>query len=423
MHGRLRAFDPLKQNRNFAAVWGSQLISTLGDRVHHVALAALVFQLTGSLTKTGLALVATALPDLLLGLIAGVVVDRVDRRTVMVTTDFLRVPLVALVPVIAYHSLPLAFVDLFLVNSLSIANRPAANAIIPSIVPAEELTAANSLSSISENTSDIIGYPLAGVVIGIFAGWLGTRDGLQAAFAFDAFTFFVSGLLVLTIKTPALARVQSGLASIRTEVVEGIRFVNSSPVLRANTLVMLLGPLMLGATTPLLVGYAWNILGGGQWEYALMGTGISAGSIAGGLWLGGEDRIRPGVLIVAGLAIMGVGIMATALVSSIWIAVATIAVSGVGSMMVLIPSVTLVQLHTPERLLGRVFTVRSTLIFGAIIISNAVGGWAGQQFGVRQSFFACGALLFVATAVAALFPSVRAVGFASSVSPEPGFTD
>ncbi len=423
MRRRLRALDPIRGNRNFAAVWASQLISTLGDRVHHVALAALVYQLTGSLTKTGLALVATALPDLLLGLVAGVVVDRVERRVVMVVTDFLRVPLVLLVPVIAYHSLPLAFADLFLVNTLSIANRPAANAIIPSIVPTDELNAANSLSSISENTSDIVGYPLAGVLIGIFAGMLGTRDGLRAAFAFDALTFFVSGCLVLTIKTTVVERVQTGLSSIRAEVAEGIRFVRSSPIIRANTLVMLIGPLMLGATTPLLVGYAWNILGGGQWEYAMMGAGISAGSIIGGLWLGSEERLRPGLLVVGGLAMMGVGIMATAVVSVIWIAVLTIAISGFGSMMVLIPSVTLVQLYTPEHLLGRVFTVRSTLIFGAIIISNAVGGWAGQEFGVRQSFFACGALLFVATAVASLFPSVRSVGLTADVTPEPGFTD
>ncbi len=423
MRRRLRAFDPIKGNRNFAAVWASQLISTLGDRVHHVALAALVYQLTGSLTKTGLALVATALPDLLLGLVAGVVVDRVERRLVMIVTDFLRVPLVLLVPVIAYHSLLLAFADLFLVNMLSIANRPAANAIIPSIVPTEELNAANSLSSISENTSDIVGYPLAGVLIGVFAGWLGTRNGLRAAFAFDALTFFISGCLVFTIKTTVVERVQKGLSSIRSEVLEGIRFVRSSPVIRANTLVMLLGPLMLGATTPLLVGYAWNILGGGQWEYAMMGTGISAGSIIGGLWLGSEDRLRPGPLIVLGLAMMGVGIMATALVSQIWLAVGTIAISGFGSMMVLIPSVTLVQLYTPEHLLGRVFTVRSTLIFGAIITSNAVGGWAGQEFGVRQSFFACGALLFAATLVASLFPSVRSVGMEPDLTTEPGFTD
>lgn len=423
MQRRLKAFDPLTHNRNYATVWASQLISSLGDRVHHVALAALVFQLTGSLTETGLALVVTALPDLMLGLVAGVIVDRVDRRIVMVVTDFLRVPLVALVPVIAYHSLPLAFADLFVVNSLSIANRPASNAIIPSIVPAGELTAANSLSSISENTSDIIGYPLAGVMIGIFSGWLGTRNGLQAAFAFDALSFFVSGSLVLTIKTTAFARLQGGISSLRSDVVEGIRFVRSSPVLRANTLVMLLGPLMLGATTPLLVGYAWNVLGGGQWEYAMMGAGISAGSILGGLWLASEHRIRPGVLIVAGLAFMGVGIMATALVSHLWMAVATIALSGVGSMMVLIPSVTLVQFHTPEHLLGRVFTVRSTLIFGAIIISNAVGGWSGQEFGVRQSFFACGAFLFFATAIAALFPSVRGVDLTSMTVPNAELSD
>ncbi len=423
MERRLKAFEPLRGNRNFTAVWLSQLISTLGDRVHHVALAALVYQLTGSLTKTGLALVATSLPDLLLGLFAGVIVDRLDRRVVMFTTDFLRVPLVLLVPAIAYFSLPLAFLDLFIVNTLSIINRPAGTAMIPSIVPAKQLTAANSLQSVGQNTSDILGYPLAGVLIGVFASLLGTRDGLQAAFAFDAFTFLVSGILVLMLKTRPIERIQSGMASIRAEMIEGIQFVRSSQVLRANTLVMLMGPLTLGATTPLFVGYAWNILGGGQWEYAMLGTGISVGSIIGGIWLGGETRIPTGALVVTGLAVMGVGIMATSLVSYLWLAVPLIAIAGLGSMMVLIPSVTLVQLHTPEHLLGRVFAVRSTLIFAAIIISNAVGGWAGQQFGVRISFFGCGALLFAGTIAAAMFPSVRSVGAEPVSAPQPGLTD
>jgi MFS family permease len=423
MRGPFRVFDPLKHNRNYTTVWASQLISTLGDRVHHVALAALVFQLTGSLTKTGLALVATALPDLLLGMVAGVAVDRFDRRMIMIMSDLLRVPLVSAIPYLAYRSLPLAFVDLFLVNTFSIANRPAANAIIPTIVPTEKLAAANSLSSISDNTSDIIGYPVAGAVIGLLSAWLGWKQGLQAAFIFDAGTFLISGLLLMTAKTPAFRRIQSGVSSVWSDLREGIEFVRSSPVLRANTMVMLLGPLMLGAATPLLVGYAWNVLGGGEWEYAMLGTGISAGSILGGLWLGAEQRLRPGLTIVVGLALMGIGVMATAAVHELWFAVATIAISGVGSMMVLIPSVTLVQLQTPEKLLGRVFSVRSTLIFGAIILSNAVGGWAGEQFGVRESFFVCGLLLVASTLVAMAFPSVRSVNFGPIPSAEAGFTD
>ena len=423
MQGVLRIFRPAKQNRNFATIWASQLISTLGDRVHHVALAALVFQLTDSLTKTGLALVATALPDLLLGMVAGVAVDRFDRRLIMVATDLLRVPLVALIPFLAYRSLPLAFVDLFLVNTLSIANRPAANAIIPTIVPPDDLPAANSLSSISDNTSDIIGYPVAGAVIGVFSAWLGWKQGLQAAFIFDAATFLISGLLVMTARTPAFTRVRAGVKTIWIDLAEGINFVRSSRVLRSNTFVMLLGPLMLGAATPLLVGYAWNVLGGGEWEYAMLGTGISAGSILGGLWLGAAQRIRPGLTIIFGLALMGIGVMATAVVGQLWLAMTTIAISGFGSMMVLIPSVTLVQLHTPEPLLGRVFSVRSTLIFGAIILSNAVGGWAGQRFGVRESFFACGLMLVVSTLVALLFPSIRGVDFTPVASAEASLTD
>jgi len=90
-------------NRRFAALWGSDLVATIGDRVHRVALAALVYELTGSMTVAGLAFLASGLPDLLLGPLAGVVVDRVDRRRVMIASDLARVLPVVLLPIAAEY--------------------------------------------------------------------------------------------------------------------------------------------------------------------------------------------------------------------------------------------------------------------------------------------------------------------------------
>src|SRR5690606_19645546 len=114
--------------------WGAELFSTLGDRVHRVALAALVYRLTGSLTETGIAFVATALPDLLFGLAAGSFVDRWDRRRAMIVSNLLRVPAVVLIPVVAHVHLWLVYLILFWVNTLALVFRPAKTAPLPSIV-------------------------------------------------------------------------------------------------------------------------------------------------------------------------------------------------------------------------------------------------------------------------------------------------
>ena len=102
------------------------------------------------------------------------------------------------------------------------------------------------------------------------------------------------------------------------------------------------------------------------------------------------DRL-PGYTVVVGLIAMGLAIALVGAVANLWLAVAAMLLCGVGNVMVLIPSHTLVQRQTPAALLGRVLSVRSTLIFGLLIASNAVGGWAGQTFGTRQSLIVCAA--------------------------------
>lgn len=402
------SFGLLRRNRDFTLLWAAELFSTLGDRVHRVALAALVYRLTGSLTETGIAFVATALPDLLLGLIAGTFVDRWDRRKAMIFCALLRIPPVILIPFVANIHLWLVYALLLWINTLAIVFRPAKTALLPSVVKPSELNAANSISSVSENTADILGYPLGGILVGVTSAWFGSERGLTIAFIFDGLAFLVAALLIMLIRHRDSPRVVQAAVSVWDDVREGIRFVRQNAIVRANTLMMLLGPLTLGAANPLLVGYAWEVLNGGEWEYSVLGAAISVGSIFAGIWLSGLQQVRAGTFLIVGLIIMGVGVMAMAFVANLWLAVALIAVSGAGSMMVLVPSVTLIQQHTPDRLLGRVFTIRSTLIFAAIIFTNAVGGWAGEVYGVQPSLFVAGAALVILVLLGALLPSVRA---------------
>ncbi len=403
----------LRDNRNFLLIWLADFVSSLGDRVHQVAMAALVYTVTGSLTQTGIAFVATALPDLVLGPFAGVLVDRWDRRTILIACDVLRIPPVLLIPFIADQAIVIVYILLFTVNAVSVVFKPARRAIVPAIVPPRDYHTANSLGSVSENSSDIIGYPLGGGLLLLFGYLLSQEAAVAIAFTFDALTYLVSAILIFSMRVDPAGEIAKTGQTVWKDVTEGITFVWNHRLVLANTLVTLLGPIALGASTPLLVGYAWDVLSGGEWEYSLIGAAISIGTVLGGLWLGRRERVNTGIVVLSGLALMGISVTATALVSSLIPALLFIAVSGFGSALVLIPGVTLVQDHTPDNLLGRVFSLRTTLFYSAIVFSTFIGGWAGDQFGTRPALFVCGIILTVSVVLAGLIPSVRASGTGS----------
>lgn len=400
----------MRDNRTFLLIWLADFVSSLGDRVHQVAMAALVYTVTGSLTQTGIAFMATALPDLVLGPFAGVLVDRWDRRRILIACDLLRIPPVLLIPFIADQSIIVVYLLLFTVNTVSVVFKPARRAIVPAIVPPRDYHTANSLGSVSENSSDIIGYPLGGGLLLLFGYLFSQEAAVAIAFSFDALTYLVSAVLIFSMRVDPTEDLVVVRQTVWKDVSEGVAFVWNHRLVLANTLVTLLGPIALGASTPLLVGYAWDVLSGGEWEYSLIGAAISIGTVLGGVWLGTQERVKTGIVVLTGLALMGLSVTATALVGSLAPALLFIAVSGFGSALVLIPGVTLVQDHTPDNLLGRVFSLRTTLFYTAIVFSTFIGGWAGDQFGTRPALLVCGIILTVSVFLAALIPSVRASG-------------
>ena len=129
----------LAANGPFSALWVGQLVSLFGDRVHQVALAFLVLETTGSALAVSLVFAAATLPNLVLGPIAGTLVDRWDQKQVMVVSDLLRAAVVVLIPVAAVTHVWLVYPLVFVLTSVSIFFRPARTAVLPRIVRDDEL--------------------------------------------------------------------------------------------------------------------------------------------------------------------------------------------------------------------------------------------------------------------------------------------
>jgi MFS family permease len=410
---RLRghAYVRLALDARFVAFWLAQAISLLGDRLHQVALAVLVYALTDSPLATGLVFVAATLPNIVLGPIAGTFVDRWDHKRVLIASDLLRAVLVLALPFAAMADVLLVYPIVFLVTAVSLFFRPAKVAVVPRLVDKEDLMAANSATWTAETLADIAGFPLAG----LFVAFLGAD--LALAFAVDSATYLLSALLLVFVVLPpmvrtAAPRVGGAVRSFVGELSAGWRFMRGQPALIQNTLVSAVAQTTVGVTLALTVVYARDWLDGTlipyPQNYAAIETAIGFGNLFGGLAVGAlGSRLRKGWLVVGGFIVMGVATVALGLTGNVVLAMAAALVIGVANLVYIIPTQTIFIELTPLELMGRVVAFRSSLVFGSMMGGMAISGIVAEGVAVGWVIAGFGLLTAAAGVVAALLPAVR----------------
>src|SRR6266508_890768 len=385
-------------------------ISSSGDRLHQVALAALILGMTNSMASAGLVFVVSALPYVMFGLLVGALVDRWDRRTTMVLADLVRGVLVILIPLAATISLPLVYPLLFALTCATIAFHPARQSSVPDLVGADELSSANSLFQAVNYMVDLLAFPVAGLVVAALIERLGTYRGTQVVFAVDALSYLCSALLLLRLpvvkRSVMLAR--EPLRRLPNQVADGLRFLRDHSAVRTNTILMTIGPLMLGSLHTLWIGFAWRVSNTGTFGYGVTEMANAIGTLLGLLVLRTlSRRVNPGRAILIGFALMGAAIATAGLTDTLAVVALLAALAGMGNVTFLVPSITLVQRHTPAELRGRVFAVRLMLTFGAFSISNAVAGGLSDVVGVSPLLLVLGSGMLLLAAGGALFHSAR----------------
>ncbi len=307
---RQHPYVRLALNGSFSALWTGQLISLFGDRLHQLALVAVVLTTTGSPLATGLVFVAATLPNLLLSPIAGTFVDRWDHKETMIVSDILRAAIVLLLPLAAIMNVVLVYPMVFAITTISIFFRPARVAILPQIVPERDLLTANSALWVGETIADVVGYPLAG----IFVVTLGAAVPL--AFWVDSATYLASATLltsIIVLATRSESETDQGAPATLGFVGElkaGWAFLRSQATLLANTLQAAVGQFTIGITIALVPVYALDVYGHGAlgWQavYGFLETGIGIGNLLGGFVIGLIGaRFGKGRMVIAGYAVYG----------------------------------------------------------------------------------------------------------------------
>jgi MFS family permease len=397
----------LVRNRNFSLLWVGQLISFFGDRINQVALVVLITTL-GSPLDLGITLGATAAPSVVLGPLAGAMVDRWDRRKTMIVCDILRAGLVLLVPLAITVTMWMVYVIAFAVATIGLLFRPAKTAVVPEIVEEDHLVTANSASSVNETLADLIGYPVAAVIVALLASLVG------AAFVLDAGTYLISALLIYGMAVPRqdLNTAPFSLRAIWREMAEGWRFLTRQAELFSNTVVSTVAQLAFGAEIVCSALYAKDVLDQSflpfPENYGWIMAALGLGSVVGGLVIGSfATRTPKGPMTIAGFILLGLSLVVAGLVRDAYAAIGLFFMVGVANMLYLVPTITLFQERTPQRLFGRVVSSRQALTFGAMALSQGLAGYLAGIIGSAEVLMLGGALIAVAGAAGIFVPAMR----------------
>jgi MFS family permease len=380
----------------FWRFWSASAVSQLGDGIRITALPLLAAVITRDPLPVAAVSAAVWLPWLLFGLIGGTVVDRVDRKRLMETGQVARMFVMAglAVAVFTHHeSIWLLIVVAFLVGVGEVFVDTALQAVVPALVEEAQLDHANGRVIAAE----LLANELAGPPIG---GFLFTIAH-AVPFVGDAASFGASGLLLATLGGDFKAsHGEREHASAWRDVKEGASWLFHHPVLRPIAFAIAATNFGFMAFGGILVLFAHEKLHVGAVGFGLIISAAALGGLLGSLVAARiAARIGRGRAVVTGLAMIGLFSAAVGLTSNAFLAGGLEFLVGFSGALVNVPGLTLRQLLTPNRLLGRVVSTFRMVGYGFIPIGALAGGWIASTWGLRVTFFVGGGVCFVAALI------------------------
>jgi MFS family permease len=375
------------KNRPFLALWIGQMISAVGDYFYWLAMLLTVRKLTGSNFAMSLSMISLAVPTLFLGPLAGVMVDRWDRRRTMIASDIGRALTVLLCLLATSRERVWIFFLVGLIqSSFGQFFFPARTAVVPLLVREKELLAANGLMQMTMVVSLTVGAGLAGVTIQAF--------GANAAFLVNSLGFLLSALAVALIRVPRAATASPAAPkAVAHEFREGLRFLFASRTLIGLIISLSVLQLGMGAIEVVWVPFLQDTFhvgpGGIGLTDGLFGGGMAVGALGVGAL---SRRFRKVWLSGVGLMVFGLFIALYGFAPAFWWVLLCTVLLGV-----VIPApeaalTTIMQLSAPDEKRGRVSGTTNAIVTITSILSMAAAGGFSQVINPRYLFFISGAL-------------------------------
>lgn len=392
LHRVVSDYGGVLRSRAYFPLWLGQLVSTFGDSLHYIALVVLVFRLTGHGLGVATLAAAEIAPVLLLGPLAGVIIDRFNRKGVLIAGDLTRAALtLSLIwPQGAWHAYLVA-------AGLSAGGsffNPAVQAVIPALTTEDQRLAANSVAWSTAQLVQIVGAAIAGGLIAL----IGTR----AAFAVNAASFLISAGLVATLSLgPHAGQLESGSRQgLRAYLVTeraGLRFARRDRFVSRLLLVQALASFAVGGTGAMLVVLAERFLrlppAGFAWLIGAIGVGALLGPLIPNVFA--EDYHNARWLFVP-YVIRGLGDILMAVVRPLPLALLLQFTYGLNTSTGTVVFQSTVQDAVPDAMRGRVFTLLDVTWSAMQLLALALGGVLVDAVGIRPLFWVGGTLLCVA---------------------------
>jgi MFS family permease len=418
----LRSFPALR-HRNFRLLWIGLFVSFTGSFMQNAALLWHVSLLVPP-DKKGLALglmgLVRIVPIVFFSLVAGVVADASDRRRVMLLTQTAATCVAATLATLAFRGLSAAwpiYVLAALGGAAAAFDLPARQALLPMLVPREDLPNAISLNTIMMQAAAVIGPAAGGLLIGAtHVGW---------AYALNAASFLcVIGALLLLRGVETRAPVDPTTRNDLSlhSALEGLRFVFRSPMIRSTMLLDFFATFFSSATA-LLPIFAQDVLKVGAHGYGWLYAAPAAGAVlASAAMVGLVDRIeRRGAALLAAVVVYGIATIVFGVSRSFLLTFLCLAVSGAADTVGMVIRNVVRQLETPDRLRGRMTGVNMVFFMGGPQLGELEAGLVAQWLGAVVSVVSGGVGCLVATAwVAAATPALRR--YRKTQGPEPAAT-
>lgn len=399
-------YSALRGEREYFKLLAANAVNRFGDSVDSIALSLLMYEVTGSASMMALLLAVNYLPTIILQPIAGAVVDRMDKKAVMVWMDFARGAVVALIALLVYLdalSTAMLFVCVALISTLETLRVPAGACAMPALLEKEKYTVGVALNGGAGQVCTVVGLALAGPIV--------EGLGMEWAFAIDMGTFFFSGAAIAALRIKLPPREDAGKVSVRAvgrDMLEGLRYLKGSKLLWALTL---LGMALNFIATPVNTFYTPFItddLGGGA-------TLLSATQLVqvGGVALGalmvpklGELPIRP-VIAVTGVLFSLSGAAMYAILALPSLALRSAALLALSAVMGVLLGVlntlysSRFMMYTDKEYLSRTTGVTNSLLMLMSPAGSLICSAAAAVMSVPQCLFClslgCAALFYIVT--------------------------
>jgi MFS family permease len=378
---KLIAAFPAFSSRNFRLYFTGQIISMIGTWLQMVAQGWLVYDMTHSAFWTGATAAASSLPTLFLSLFGGVIVDRYDRKIILLWSQAASMLLAFVLGTFTLAgtvTVSIILVLAFLLGCVAAVSTPAVQAFLSEMVERDQLHSAVALNAAIFNASRVIGPAIAGLTI----AWIGTGG----AFMLNGLSYVAVILALLAIRTPAAPpRPEAQLPALQS-IREGIVYSWEHPLIRTIVLFVSVVSIFGWSFMSMLPVVARDTFRMGSdgmgYLYAAFGTGSLAGTVLVSMYSG---KVRASLMVVGGIMLFSLALCAFTFATDERVALAFLFVAGIGMLSAFATMTATVQRMVEDRYRGRVMSIYLMVLMGFMPIGNLQVGFLSEHFGTAAA--------------------------------------